>query len=189
LEPTDDEPDDEPDRLRSIVAREVWRRIKDEASARTAASLAAREVEARSEVAQAIVDQGLSTGDLVEFVNLKDDFSWTRPLSRASVIAYLGTLLNPQVEDVQPRQQPRQQQQMQQQPNPQPSDGIDQPATEHVDPQPDEHQPESAPSPEQFDLAPAEHFGIASDQSQCSESAASESDDEQWWGGRLSRPG
>ena len=189
MELTDDEPDDEPDRLRSIVAREVRRRVKEEASARTAADLAARKVGARSEVAQAIADQGLSIGDLVEFVSLQDDFSWTMPLSRARVIEYLGTVLNPQGEDVQSRQQPRQQQLMQQQPNPQSSDGFDQPASEHVDPQPDEHQPESTPSLEQYDLAPAEHFGIASDQSHCSESVASESDDDRWWGGLQSRPG
>ena len=131
---------------------------------------------ARSEVARAIDEQQLTIGDLIEFIDLKDEFSWTLPLSRARAIEFLSTVVSPAREQ---QQQVADHQQ-----------GADhQQDAELVDSQPEVHLPEPASQLEMFDLAPFEHFGLESDRSHCSESTASESDDDQWWGGRPSRPG
>ena len=51
-----DDFDDEPERLRNIVAREVGRRAKLEAADRVAADLEARRAALQLEVAQAVAD-------------------------------------------------------------------------------------------------------------------------------------
>ena len=90
------------------------------------------------EVRREIAKLGLTADELQEFVDLDLDFAWQRPLTRAAVIAYLEAAA---------------------QPEPYPSDALDQPASEHVDPQP-EQQPIASESrltePEPLQLQQAE---------------------------------
>ena len=94
--PADDCSDDEPDRLRDIVARETRRRLQREAADRAAAAVVARRVAIATDVDRAVTQQGLTVDDLTEFIELGSDFSWTAPLSRTRAIEYLSRLLSPQ---------------------------------------------------------------------------------------------
>ena len=92
---SDEDADDRPNSLRVIVAREARRLAEHEASSRTAAAAALRHSDRRVAVARAITNQGLSTDDLREFVEMGDDFAWQEPLSRAKAIEHLERLMDP----------------------------------------------------------------------------------------------
>ena len=99
---SDEDADDRPNSLRVIVAREARRLAEHEATSRTVAAAASRHSERRDALAQAITDQGLSTDDLREFVEMGDDFAWQEPLSRAKAIEHLERLMDPPPADPPP---------------------------------------------------------------------------------------
>ena len=107
----DDCSDDEPDRLRHIVARETRRRLQREAAECTAAAIDARRSTLLAGIDRAVAEQGLTVSDLTEFVDLGSDFAWTAPLSRTRAIEYLARVLSPQPAGERERDQQQQQQQ------------------------------------------------------------------------------
>ena len=109
--PDDDCSDEEPDRLRSIVARETRRRVRLEAADLAAAAAVTRSTALTALVNQAVIEQGLTAEDLAEFVDLGSDFSWTAPLSRTRAIEFLNRALSqqPSSERAHDQQQQRQQ--------------------------------------------------------------------------------
>ena len=91
-EVVDDEPDDDPERLRRIVARTIEQRAKLAAVERKASDLAASRALRRLEVARTVERQGLTADDLREFVGLGADFMWEAPLSRPAAIEHLDAM-------------------------------------------------------------------------------------------------
>ena len=108
--------DDDPDRLRRIVARERRRLAAIAVSTDRSAATARRHNDAQDEVSREIARLNLSAEDLREMVELDRDFAWQRPLSRTAVIAHLNPAAQPETQQVQQLQ--RQQQQQQRLPQP-----------------------------------------------------------------------
>ena len=183
-ENSDASADDDPDRLRRVVARESRRLATLEAAHRKAATAALKLNLVRDEVAQAIADQGSTTGELQESVDLGDEFVWNQPLSKARVIAYLDRLNQPEPQQSSPQRQLQRQQQKQQVEHQEDSQQVE--AVEPIDDQPIEQAGSDTPAGTHFFLlAPvAEQFGIAADDSEGTESEASlasvDADDAFW---------
>jgi hypothetical protein len=91
-EVVDDEPDDDPERLRRIVARTIEQRAKLAAVERKASDVAASRALRRLEVARTVERQGLTADDLREFAGLGADFMWEAPLSRPAAIEHLDAM-------------------------------------------------------------------------------------------------
>ena len=85
----DDELDGGAERRNRSIARAAEQRAKVEAANRKAGDIVARRNLRRREVAEAVVEQGLTDEDLRECIELGNDFRWEPPLSLSAAVAYL----------------------------------------------------------------------------------------------------
>ena len=82
--------DDDPDSLRTIVARETARLARCAIAARATEAAASHKARTAAAVAQAIAEQNLTASEIQEFIGLGDSFKWVKPLSRAAAITHLA---------------------------------------------------------------------------------------------------
>ena len=80
---------DDPNSLRVIVARETRKLAKRAKAVCIADALEAHRTAEHRATAQEITDQGLTTADLQEYIDLQNDFAWQQPLSRAKAIKFV----------------------------------------------------------------------------------------------------